>query len=110
MASDDIRGIKFYLGRKFETGGGGIVLRGQTYLEGETGLKALADAVFATANEEIVITSTSFEGGTSSGQVRFSKTQMLTAIEELLIDMGFGSSVSRNIAMIPDYSEGLART
>lgn len=110
MASDDIRGIKMYLGRKFETGGGGIVLRGQTYAEGTDGLKLLADAVFATAQEEIVITSTSFEGGASSGQVRFSRTQLLTAIEELLQDMGAGSSVSRSMMVHGDYSWGVART
>jgi hypothetical protein len=110
MASDDIRGIKMYLGRKFESGGGGVTIRGTAYAEGETGLKSLADAVFTTAQEEIVITSTSFEGGVSSGQVRFSRTQMLTAIEELLEDMGYGSTVCRSMFVGSDFTGAHART
>ncbi len=109
MASDDIRGIKMYLGRKFN-GGGGIVMRGKTYPDSIPGLQSLADDVFATASEEIVITSTSFEGGVSSGQVRFAKTTLLTAIEELLDDLGYGSTVTRQIMIYQDYRGGLART
>lgn len=110
MASDDIRGIKMYLGRKFSGDGDGVTIRGVKYEGSTAGLKQLSDAVFTTAQEEIIITSTSFEGGASSGQVRFSRTQMLTAIEELLEDLGEGSTIARNLFVGADFSGGVART
>ncbi|MFZ9905457.1 MAG: hypothetical protein ACO3GE_08645 [Steroidobacteraceae bacterium] len=51
-------------------------------------LEALADTVFASATEEVVITSIGSEGASSSGQVSFPKWLLLQAIEEILIDGG----------------------
>lgn len=47
-------------------------------------LEDLADVAFATATEEVVITSIGAEGTNSSGQVSFPKWLLLTAIEEIL--------------------------
>jgi hypothetical protein len=51
-------------------------------------LEALADTVFSSATEEVVITSIGTEGSSSSGQVSFPKWLLLQAIEELLTDGG----------------------
>ena len=51
-------------------------------------LEALADTVFSSATEEVVITSIGTEGSSSSGQVSFPKWLLLQAIEEILIDGG----------------------
>ena len=47
-------------------------------------LEALALATFASATEEVVITSLGSEGASSSGQVSFPKWLLLQAVEELL--------------------------
>ena len=47
-------------------------------------LEALALATFASATEEVVITSLGSEGASSSGQMNFPKWLLLQIIEELL--------------------------
>jgi hypothetical protein len=63
-------------------------------------LEALADTVFSSATEEVVITSIGTEGSSSSGQVSFPKWLLLQAIEELLTDGGR----ERQLAAIIDRS------
>jgi hypothetical protein len=47
-------------------------------------LEALALATFASATEEVVITSLGSEGASSAGQISFPKWLLLQAVEELL--------------------------
>lgn len=110
MAETATGGIKNYLRRKFATGGGGIIYAGVTYLAGETGIKAFADAIFITASDEIIITQHGFEGGYSTGQIRLSKLLLLEIIEELIIELGFGTTGARQAMIFADYSQGLATT
>ena len=49
-------------------------------------LEALALSTFASATEEVVITSIGTEGTSSSGQVSFPKGLLLQAIEDLLAE------------------------
>ena len=49
-------------------------------------LEALALSTFASATEEVVITSIGTEGTSSSGQVSFPKWLLLQAIEDLLAE------------------------
>ena len=49
-------------------------------------LEALALSTFASATEEVVITSIGTEGTSSSGQVSFPKWLLLQAIEDLLTE------------------------
>jgi hypothetical protein len=49
-------------------------------------LEALALATFASATEEVVITSLGSEGASSAGQISFPKWLLLQAVEELLSD------------------------
>ena len=49
-------------------------------------LEALALATFASATEEVVITSLGSEGASSSGQVSFPRWLLLQAVEELLAE------------------------
>ena len=65
---DKIAGVKSYLRRT------------KTVAE----LEALADSAFASASEEVVITSIGTEGSSTSGQVSFPKWLLLQAIEEIL--------------------------
>ncbi len=63
-------------------------------------LQALAATTFASATEEVVITSIGTEGTSSSGQVSFPKWLLLAAIEELLAE---GAS-PRQLSTIVDRS------
>ena len=65
---DKISGVKSYLRRTKTT----------------AELEALADSAFASASEEVVITSISGDGTASSGQVSFPKWLLLQALEEIL--------------------------
>ena len=47
-------------------------------------LEQLAVSVFASATDEVTITSISTEGSSSAGQITFPKLQLLNIIEELL--------------------------
>jgi hypothetical protein len=49
-------------------------------------LEALALATFASATEEVVITSLGSEGASSAGQISFPKWLLLQAVEELLAE------------------------
>jgi hypothetical protein len=111
MAEQNTGGLKMYFRRKFSEGGGGIVWNGVTYPEGETGIKAFADAVFASgAGDEIVIMQQGFEGGYATGQIRMSKDTLLTIIEEIIEELGWGTSSSRQAMIFADWSGGTART
>jgi hypothetical protein len=67
---DKISGVKSYLRRT------------KTVAE----LQALADSAFASASEEVTITSISGDGTASSGQVSFPKWLLLQALEEILTE------------------------
>lgn len=49
-------------------------------------LEALAATAFASATEEVVITSIGSEGASSSGQISFPKWLLLQAVEELIAE------------------------
>jgi hypothetical protein len=49
-------------------------------------LEALAASTFASATEEVIITSIGTEGSSTSGQVSFPKWLLLQAVEELLAE------------------------
>lgn len=49
-------------------------------------LEALALSTFASATEEVVITSLGSEGASSAGQISFPKWLLLQAVEELLAE------------------------
>jgi len=67
-------------------------------------LLALADQVYNSgAVEEVVITSTTADGGGASGEVSFPKWLLLTAVEELIIDRGIYFPQSRNLVSKPDW-------
>ena len=51
-------------------------------------LEELALAAFASATEEVVITSIGSEGASSSGQISFPKWLLLQAVEEIIADGG----------------------
>ena len=53
-------------------------------------LEALALSTFASATEEVVITSIGTEGTSSSGQVSFPRWLLLQAVEELLSEVTGG--------------------
>jgi hypothetical protein len=111
MANDNTGGLKMYFRRKFSTGGGGITWNSIAYAEGETGIKLFADAVFASgAGDEIVIMQQGFEGGYATGQIRMSKDMLLALIEEILEELGFGTTGARQAMIFADYSGGNART
>lgn len=47
-------------------------------------LNALADQVASSAQEEVIITATTFEGGSHQAQLKFDKLALATAIEQLI--------------------------
>jgi hypothetical protein len=49
-------------------------------------LEALAASTFASATEEVIITSIGTEGSSTSGQVSFPRWLLLQAVEELLAE------------------------
>lgn len=111
MAKDDIGGITKYLRRKFSSGGGGITFNGTAYTEGETGIKLLADAVFALgATDHVIVTQNGFEGGYATGTEGLSRRQFLDLIEGLIEELGFGTLGARQLMVFADYSGGMART
>jgi hypothetical protein len=68
------------------------------------GLKTLAQQIFESATDEVVLTTTSFEGGTSGGQVKFNKMLAGIAVEELIseIDPNYVAPLRSRI-VVPDY-------
>lgn len=88
MDSEKIAGVKSYLRRK------------KTLLE----LKALADSTFASATEEVTITSIGTEGSSTSGQVSFPKWLLLQALEEIIAELDPAPASARQFADIVDRS------
>jgi hypothetical protein len=88
MDSEKIAGVKSYLRRN------------KTLVE----LKALADSTFASATEEVIITSIGTEGSSTSGQVSFPKWLLLQALEELISELDPSPTFARQFADIVDRS------
>ena len=104
-------GIKSYLRRKFSTGGGGITFNGIAYAAGEAGIKLLADAVFAAgATDYVIVTQNGFEGGYATWTEGLSRRAFLQLIEELINELGFGTTGARQAMIFADYSQGIATT
>jgi hypothetical protein len=76
-------------------------------------LQAMATALFASAESEVVITSTGFEGGSTSGQAkRYSKADILNLVEDLIEDLDPSEEPTkvRSAGMVyADWSEAPAR-
>lgn len=109
--STDTGGIKSYIRRKFSVGGGGATFNGVAFAEGKTGLKLLADAVFlAGSTDYIIITQNGFEGGYATGTEGLSRRAFLQLIEELINELGFGTTGARKAMIFADYSQGIAST
>lgn len=74
------------------------------YVNDVAALRTYADQVFQTATDEVVLTTTSFEGGSAGGQVKFNKMMVLGAIEELLaeIDPAYVAPL-RGRVIVPDW-------
>ena len=76
-------------------------------------LQAMATALFASAESEVVITSTGFEGGSTSGQAkRYSKADILNLVEDLIEDLAPSAEPTkvRSAGMVyADWSEAPVR-
>jgi hypothetical protein len=76
-------------------------------------LQTMATALFASAESEVVITSTGFEGGSTSGQAkRYSKADILNLVEDLIEDLAPSAEPTkvRSAGMVyADWSEAPAR-
>ena len=77
-------------------------------------LKALADACFGKAIEEVVIINTAAEGGSAGGEVSMPAGILLNAVEEVLLDMGVvptdanGMIISRQLCTKADWGRTIA--
>jgi len=73
-------------------------------------LQALADTIFASACEEVLITGTSAEGGSANGEVSFPKWVYLECVMDVRKEKGDvplnddGTITSRQLGTRPDYS------
>lgn len=72
----DLRLARLYFRRKCTVDGALVLAR----------LTAYSDQVMACAMEEVLITSTTFEGGSAQGQAKFDKRAAAIALEELIIE------------------------
>jgi hypothetical protein len=76
-------------------------------------LQTLADELYSIADSEVVITSTGFEGGSTSGQARtYSKASVLNLVEDLLAELDPAAEPIqvRSAGMVlADWSEAPAR-
>jgi hypothetical protein len=76
-------------------------------------LQTMATALFASAESEVVITSTGFEGGSTSGQAkRYSKADILNLVEDLIEDLDPSAEPTkvRSAGMVyADWSEAPVR-
>lgn len=68
-------------------------------------MKAEADKVFECATEEVTITSTGFEGGTTGGQMNFRKMTLLQALEELIMELDPSAPREGSGTVHPDFSQ-----
>lgn len=60
-------------------------------------LKTFADEVFACATKEVALTSTAFEGGSSSGTIKFDKVILGQAVEALIAEQSGVAGQSRSV-------------
>ena len=73
-------------------------------------LKALSDAIFSAATEEVTITGTSADSGSATGEVTLPKWVYLEAVMDVRKELGDypsnsnGTIVSRQLGTRPDYS------
>jgi hypothetical protein len=78
-----------------------------------TQLQTMATTLFASAESEVVITSTGFEGGSTSGQAkRYSKADILNLVEDLIEDLAPSAEPTKVRAagmVYADWSEAPAR-
>jgi hypothetical protein len=78
-----------------------------------TQLQTMAEALFASAESEVTITSTGFEGGSTSGQAkRYSKADILNLVEDLIAELDPAAEPIqvRSAGMVyADWSEAPAR-
>jgi hypothetical protein len=76
-------------------------------------LQTMATALFASAESEVVITSTGFEGGSTSGQAkRYSKADILNLVEDLIEGLAPSAEPTkvRSAGMVyADWSEAPVR-
>jgi hypothetical protein len=77
-------------------------------------LQAMATALFASAESEVTITSTGFEGGSTSGQAkRYSKADILNLVEDLITELtptaGDEAPMARSAMVFADWSGVQAR-
>jgi len=85
-------------------------LRRYYYVSGDTwnvaALKTLANEVFASATEEVAITSTASELGSAGGILKFDKAILLSAIETLLLEVDPDNTpLPPSAGYIPDFSQ-----
>jgi hypothetical protein len=79
-----------------------------------TQLQTMAEALFASAESEVTITSTGFEGGSTSGQAkRYSKADILNLVEDLIAELtpatGDEAPMARSAMVFADWSGVQAR-
>lgn len=76
-------------------------------------LQTLADSLYTSSESEVVITSTGFEGGSTSGQAkRYNKADILNIVEDLIEDLDPSEEPTkvRSAGMVyADWSEAQAR-
>jgi hypothetical protein len=76
-------------------------------------LQTLADDLYSIADSEVTITSTGFEGGSTSGQARkYSKADILNLVEDLIEDLAPSAepTIVRSAGMVyADWSEAPVR-
>lgn len=77
-------------------------------------LQEMATALFAIADSEVVITSTGFEGGSTSGTARrYSKADILDVVEDLISELTPGSGdelpMARRLMVHADWSGSQAQ-
>jgi hypothetical protein len=72
-------------------------------------LQTMADALYAIADSEVVITSTGFESGSASGTARsYSKADILNLVEDMIEDLAPSDEPpkARSVGMVyADWSE-----
>lgn len=76
-------------------------------------LKTLADSLYTSSESEVVITSTGFEGGTTSGTAkRYNKADILNIVEDLITELEPPANPVKAAGagmVYADYSEALVR-
>jgi len=73
-------------------------------------LKALADAIFSAATEEVTITGTSADGGAANGEVTFPKWLYLEAVMDVRAELGDLPATTRSAMVYGDYRNVVSRT